>query len=149
MTSFLPGASSGHPFQPQHTLGRVAHTSPSTRLQGSLLVSQIGSGAGNPSNCSSVHSTPALCLQPAEGALAHPFCNHGFVYAEAGRQRLIMGELGLHISFPPSITNLCPATAASVIFLISLTWDKPKHSSAELLRTNWDLETCSHTWWKH
>lgn len=39
MTSFLPGTSSGHLFQSQHTLDRAAYTSPSTRLQGSRLAS--------------------------------------------------------------------------------------------------------------
>lgn len=46
------------------------------------------------------------------------------------------------MSFPQSITDLCPVTASSLAFPVSLTRDK--HKSVDWLRTNWSMHDNGH-----
>lgn len=95
MTSFLPGASSGHPSvlsTPQAELPSQAPLPASKGHCWPALMSPCYWEAEPLRQCAAHPSPlPAACRS---GPLVHPFSNHGFVYSETGRQRLIMGRTG-------------------------------------------------------
>lgn len=95
MTSFLPCASSGHPSvlsTPQAELPTQAPLPASKGPCWAALISSCYWEAEQLWQCASHPSPlPAAC---SSGPLVHPFGNHGFVYSETGRQRLIMGQTG-------------------------------------------------------